>query len=68
MADILVRQAHECKGTADYAERYDLALRFCERMEPRSRGVLGEIEATGGSLVGRVFGRAIAKKDDVEAA
>lgn len=57
IADTLVRQAHDVKGTPDHEERRDLALRYIERMEPRSRGTLGEIEATGGSLVGRVFGR-----------
>ncbi|HEY4222570.1 MAG TPA: acyl-CoA dehydrogenase family protein [Myxococcota bacterium] len=57
IADTLVRQASEVKGTADYDERAALALRFIERFEPRAKGVLGEIEATGGSLIGRVLSR-----------
>lgn len=57
IAETLVRQAEEVKGTADYEERHALALRFIERFEPRARGVVGEIEATGGSLLGRVLAR-----------
>jgi hypothetical protein len=57
IADTLVRQANDVKGTADYEERAALALRFIERFEPRAKGVLGEIEATGGSLLGRVLAR-----------
>ena len=63
IAETLVRQAQEVKGTADYDERWSLALRFVERFEPRARGVVGEIEATGGSLIGRVLARPRAKKD-----
>ncbi len=57
VAEVLVRQASETKGTADYEERASLALRFIERFEPRARGVVAEIEATGGSLIGRVLAR-----------
>lgn len=57
VAETLVRQAGEVKGTADYEERAALALRFIERFEPRARGVVAEIEATGGSLIGRVLAR-----------
>ena len=57
IAETLTRQASEVKGTPDYEERQALALRFIERFEPRARGVLGEIEATGGSLFGRVLAR-----------
>jgi alkylation response protein AidB-like acyl-CoA dehydrogenase len=57
IAETLVRQANDVKGTADYEERVALALRFIERFEPRARGVVGEIEATGGSLIGRVLAR-----------
>lgn len=57
IAETLVRQADEVKGTADHDERHQLALRFIERFEPRARGVVGEIEATGGSLLGRVLAR-----------
>jgi hypothetical protein len=57
IAETLVRQANEVKGTADYEERVHLALRFIERFEPRAKGVVGEIEATGGSLIGRVLTR-----------
>ena len=57
VAETLVRQAHEVKGTADHEERRELALRWIERMEPRARGLVGEIEATGGSLVGRVLAK-----------
>jgi 3-(methylthio)propanoyl-CoA dehydrogenase len=57
MAETLVRQAEEVRGTADHEERHALALRFIERFEPRAKGVVGEIEATGGSLLGRVLAR-----------
>jgi hypothetical protein len=67
IAETLVRQAHDVKGTADYEERATLALRFIERFEPRARGVLGEIEATGGSLIGRVLARPAKKLDGARA-
>ncbi|OGQ12068.1 MAG: hypothetical protein A2138_01235 [Deltaproteobacteria bacterium RBG_16_71_12] len=57
VAETLVRQANEVKGTADFEDRASLALRFIERFEPRARGVVAEIEATGGSLIGRVLAR-----------
>lgn len=57
MAEVLVRQAHEVAGTKDEEERRELALRLMERVEPRVRGVLGEIESTSGGLLGRLLGR-----------
>ncbi|MBI1945308.1 MAG: acyl-CoA dehydrogenase family protein [Deltaproteobacteria bacterium] len=57
VAETLVRQSNDVKGSADYEERASLALRFIERFEPRARGVVAEIEATGGSLIGRVLAR-----------
>lgn len=57
VAETLVKQAADVKGSADYEERAALALRFIERFEPRARGVVQEIEATGGSLIGRVLAR-----------
>ncbi len=70
VAETLVRQAHETKGTPHHEDRKELALRWIERMEPRSKGLLGEIEATGGSLVGRVLAKkkGASTKDEVEAA
>ena len=58
----LLRQAHDVKDTPAYDERMALAVRFIERFEPRARGVLAEIEATGGSLLGRVLSRPSAGK------
>jgi alkylation response protein AidB-like acyl-CoA dehydrogenase len=57
IAETLARQANDVKGTVHFEERQALALRFIERFEPRARGVVGEIEATGGSLIGRVLAR-----------
>lgn len=57
IAEALVRQAHEVKDTEHEEERRDLALQWIERTEPRARGVLGEIEATSGSLVARLLSR-----------
>ena len=68
IAEALVRQAHEAKGTADAEERAALALRFIERFEPRARGVVGEIEATGGSLIGRVLARPKRERSTAKAA
>jgi 3-(methylthio)propanoyl-CoA dehydrogenase len=56
-ADVLVRQAHEAKGSADEAERRELALRFIDRFEPRARGVVHEIESTGPSVLQRVLAK-----------
>ncbi|MFZ9886011.1 MAG: acyl-CoA dehydrogenase family protein [Myxococcota bacterium] len=55
IADCLVRQAHGAKDTSHAEERRELALRWMEKVEPRCRGVLGEIEATSGSLLGRLL-------------
>lgn len=55
--EILADQALKAVGTADEAERRDIAERFIERFEPRARGVVLEIEATSGSLLGRLLGR-----------
>lgn len=68
VAETLVRQATEVKGTADYEERASLALRFIERFEPRARGVVAEIEATGGSLIGRVLARPKRERGGAKAA
>ena len=57
IAETLVRQAHEVKGSEHEDERRELALQWIERTEPRARGVLGEIEATSGSLVARLLSR-----------
>jgi hypothetical protein len=57
MAEVLVRQAHACAATADGPERREIAERFVERFEPRSKGVLLEIEASSGSLLARLLGR-----------
>jgi hypothetical protein len=54
---VLVRQAHDAKGTADEAERRELALRFIDRFEPRARGVVHEIESTGPSVLARVLAK-----------
>lgn len=56
--EVLVAQAHAAEGTPDEADRADLAERWLARNEPVSRGILGEIEASAGSLVGRVLRRA----------
>ena len=56
-AEVLVAQARSVAGTADAEERADIAQRFIERFEPRSKGVLLEIEATSGSLIARLLGR-----------
>ncbi len=68
IAETLLRQAHDVKGSADYDERLNLALRFVERFEPRAKGVLGEIEATGGSLIGRVLARPKRDRERAKAA
>ncbi len=56
-AEVLVTQARSVAGTADADERTEIAQRFIERFEPRSKGVLIEIEATSGSLLQRLLGR-----------
>jgi hypothetical protein len=56
-AEVLVDQAKKVQGTADADERRELAMRFMERFEPRTKGVLAEIEATSGSLLDRLLGR-----------
>ncbi len=56
-AEILVAQAKSTEGSADGAERRDIAQRFVERFEPRAKGVLLEIEATSGSLLARLRGK-----------
>lgn len=68
IAETLVRQANDVKGTADHEERQALALRFIERFEPRARGVVGEIEATGGSLIGRVLARPAKSRETLKKA
>jgi alkylation response protein AidB-like acyl-CoA dehydrogenase len=57
MAEILARQAHACAATADGPERREIADRFVERFEPRSKGILLEVEASSGSLFSRLLGR-----------
>ncbi|MBM4279470.1 MAG: hypothetical protein FJ137_01470 [Deltaproteobacteria bacterium] len=57
MAEILARQAHASAATAHGPERREIADRFVERFEPRSKGVLLEIEASSGSLFSRLLGR-----------
>ncbi len=57
IAKTLVRQAQQAKGTADEADRMDLAARFIDRFEPRARGVLIEIESMGPSVLNRVLGK-----------
>jgi hypothetical protein len=57
MAEVLARQAHACSATAHGPERREIADRFVERFEPRSKGVLLEIEASSGSLFSRLLGR-----------
>jgi hypothetical protein len=64
VAEVLVKQAHQVAGTEHEEERRELAERWIERAEPRCNGILGEIEATGGSLLGRLLGRG---DDDEEA-
>jgi hypothetical protein len=56
VAEVLVRQAHQVVGTEHETERRELAERWIERVEPRCRGILGEIEATGGSFLERLLG------------
>jgi hypothetical protein len=56
-AEVLVDQAKKVQGTVDADERRELAARFMERFEPRTKGVLAEIEATSGSLLDRLLGR-----------
>ena len=60
-AQVLVAQAQSVAGTADADERAEIAQRFIERFEPRSKGVLLEIEATSGSLLNRLLGRGTKK-------
>lgn len=48
MARQLVRHARKTENTPDGAQRRDIAISFLERFEPRSRGMLEEIEATSG--------------------
>ena len=61
-ADLLVEQAKKVAATADGEERRELATRWVERFEPRGKGVIAEIEATSGSLLQRLLGRATKKK------
>jgi 3-(methylthio)propanoyl-CoA dehydrogenase len=55
IADCLVRQAHESRGTDHEDERRELASRWLEKVEPRCRGILLEIEATSGGLLRRLL-------------
>lgn len=56
-AECLWRQAQGAAETPQAAERRALAERWMERAEPRIRGIGGEIEATGGSLLGRLLAK-----------
>lgn len=56
-AECLWRQAQAAAETPHAAERRALAERWMERAEPRIRGIGGEIEATGGSLLGRLLAK-----------
>jgi alkylation response protein AidB-like acyl-CoA dehydrogenase len=67
-AELLVEQAKKVAGTVDGEERRELAQRWVERFEPRAKGVLLEIEATSGSLLQRLLGRASSKKKTAVAA
>lgn len=55
IAECLVRQAHEAQGGEHEEDRRELALRWMEKVEPRVKGVLGEIEATSGGLLRRLL-------------
>ncbi len=55
IAECLVRQAHGAEGGEFEDDRRDLALRWMEKVEPRCKGVLGEIEATSGGLLRRLL-------------
>jgi alkylation response protein AidB-like acyl-CoA dehydrogenase len=66
VARILVKQAHAAKGTEHEEERREIAERWLDRAEPRAKGVLGEIEATSGSLIARLFSRKAPKEVEAE--
>jgi hypothetical protein len=57
-AEVLVEQAKKVAGTSHADERREIAQRFIERYEPRMAGVTAEIDATSGSLLDRLRGRA----------
>lgn len=62
IAHVLVKQAKRAAGTEWEEERRALAEAWIDKVEPRCRGVLGEIEATSGSLLNRIFNRKPPKK------
>jgi alkylation response protein AidB-like acyl-CoA dehydrogenase len=57
-AEVLVAQAKQVAGTAHAEERRQIAQRFIERFEPRMVGVVAEIDATSGSLLDHLRGKA----------
>ncbi|MCP4498871.1 MAG: hypothetical protein GY822_02755 [Deltaproteobacteria bacterium] len=63
IAEILVRQAHDVKGTEHEIERRDIASRWLDRFLPRAEGVIIEIEATNEGLLKRLFRRKRPKAD-----
>mgnify|MGYP000173616029 CR=1 FL=1 len=67
IAEILVRQAHEVKGTEHEVERREIASRFLERFLPRAEGVILEIEATNDGLLKRLFSRKRPKDAEAKA-
>jgi hypothetical protein len=57
IAHVLVKQAKRAAGTEWEQDRRELADSWIDKVEPRCRGVLGEIEATSGSLLSRILNR-----------
>jgi alkylation response protein AidB-like acyl-CoA dehydrogenase len=64
VAHVLVRQAQRAVGTEHEDERRDLAERWMEKVEPRCRYNLDEIEHTSGSLIARLLSRKAPPKDE----
>jgi alkylation response protein AidB-like acyl-CoA dehydrogenase len=62
IAEVLVSQAKKAEGTEWEEERKELAESWIEKVEPRCKGVLGEIEATSGSLIKRILSRKAPKQ------
>jgi alkylation response protein AidB-like acyl-CoA dehydrogenase len=55
IADCLVKQARRAEGGKYEDDRRELAERWIEKVEPRCRGTLSEIEATSGGLLSRIL-------------
>jgi hypothetical protein len=56
-AKILVKQAKQCTNENDKEQRRQLAIRFIDRVEPKCRGLLAEIESNRNSLVKTLFSK-----------